>query len=37
MNGAARMVLLRSPTIVSDPTGQTHTCEQIRALLDSAM
>ena len=36
MNGTARKVLLRSPTIVSDPTGQTYTLEQIRALLGSA-
>jgi hypothetical protein len=35
MNGTARKVLLRSPTIVSDPTGQTYTLEQIRALLGS--
>ena len=37
MNGTARKVLLRSPTIVSDPTGQTYTLEQISALLGSAM
>ena len=35
MNGTARKVLLRSPTIVSDPTGQTYTLEQISALLRS--
>jgi hypothetical protein len=35
MNGTARKVLLRSPTIVSDPTGQTYTLEQISALLGS--
>ncbi|HEU4923559.1 MAG TPA: hypothetical protein VFT23_10845, partial [Burkholderiales bacterium] len=37
MNGTARKVLLRSPTIVSDPTGQTYTLEQISALIGSAM
>ena len=35
MNGTARKVLLRSPTIVSDPSGQTCSLEQIRALLYS--
>ena len=35
MNGTARKVLLRSPTIVSDPTGQTYSFEQIKALLGS--
>jgi hypothetical protein len=30
-------VLLRSPTIVSDPTAQTYSLEQISALLGSAM
>lgn len=35
MSGTARKVLLRSPTIVSDPSGQTCSLEQIRALLYS--
>jgi hypothetical protein len=35
MNGTARKVLLRSPTIVRDPTGQTYSLAQIRALLSS--
>jgi hypothetical protein len=35
MNGTARKVLLRSPMIVRDPTGQTYSLEQIRALLAS--
>jgi hypothetical protein len=35
MNGTARKVLLRSPTIVRDPTGQTYSLSQIRALLGS--
>jgi hypothetical protein len=35
MNGAARKVLLRSPTIVADPTGETYTLHQISALLGS--
>ena len=35
MNGAARKVLLRSPTIVADPTGETYNLDQISALLGS--
>jgi hypothetical protein len=33
MNGTARKVLLRSPMIVRDPSGQTYSLAQIRALL----
>jgi hypothetical protein len=33
MSSTARKVLLRSPTIVADPTGQTYTAEQLRALI----
>jgi len=36
MGSNPRKVLLRSPTIVADPTGQTYDAEQVRALLDAA-
>jgi hypothetical protein len=36
MSSTARKVLLRSPTIVADPTGQTYTHEQLRTLVGSS-
>jgi polysaccharide lyase-like protein/Big-like domain-containing protein len=36
MGANPRKVLLRSPTIVADPTGSTYSAEQVRALLDAA-
>ncbi len=36
MGSNPRKVLLRSPTIVADPTGSTYSAEQVRTLLDAA-
>ena len=36
MGSTPRKVLLRSPTIVADPTGSTYGAEQVRTLLDAA-
>ena len=33
MGSNPRKVLLRSPTIVADPTGSTYSAEQVRTLL----
>ena len=35
MNSTARKVLLRSPTIVADPTGSKYSQEQLRALVSA--
>ena len=36
MNSTPRNVLLRAPTLVADPTGQTYSAEQVRTLLSAA-
>jgi len=36
MGSTERKVLLRSPTIVLDPTGSTYTLEQLRALVSAS-
>src|SRR4029453_11666880 len=36
LNPTPRKVLLRSPTIVADPTGSTYSQDQVRALLGSS-
>jgi len=36
MGSNPRKVLLRAPTIVADPTGQTYSAEQVRTLLSPA-
>jgi Polysaccharide lyase/Bacterial Ig domain len=35
MSSVPRKVLLRAPTIVADPTGQTYNAEQVRTLLSA--
>ena len=36
MSSVPRKILLRAPTIVRDPTGQTYTAAQVRTLLSAA-